>query len=112
MSWLLISIAAYFIAALNSVTDKYLLNRSIPDPIVYAFYVGLFSVFTVILTPFGFDWPGATHLLSALFAGAVFLGALIAFFTALKADEASRIVAFVGGLTPIFILVFSSIVFG
>jgi len=112
ISWVYIAIAAYFLTALNSVVDKYLLGRSIPHPVVYAFYVGLFSIFTVILTPFGFEWPGWVQFGSALFVGVVFLLALISFFTALRADEASRIVSIVGGVTPIFILILSEIIFG
>ncbi len=112
MIWVYIAITAYFLTALNSVIDKYLLGRSIPQPVVYAFYVGLFSIFTVILTPFGFDWPGWTQFGSAIFVGVVFLLALISFFTALRADEASRIVSIVGGITPVFILILSAIVFG
>lgn len=112
MSWLFIAIGAYFLTAVNSVVDKYLLHRTDPHPVAYAFYVGIFSIFTLVLTPFGFEWPGVSQALIALSVGAVFLCALIAFFTALKADEASRIVALVGGFTPIFILIFSDLLLG
>jgi len=111
-TWLFVAIVAYFIAALNSVIDKYLLNKSIPQPLVYAFYVGLFSIFTVIITPFGFGWPGLFQFFAAISVGIVFLFALISFFTALKKDEASRVVSLVGALTPGFILLFSMILFG
>lgn len=112
ISWVYIAIIAYFLTALNSVVDKYLLGRSIPHPIVYAFYVGVFSIFTIILTPFGFVWPGWVQFGAALFVGIVFLLALISFFAALKADEASRMVSIVGGITPIFILILSTVIFG
>ena len=112
ISWVYIAIVAYFLTALNSVVDKYLLGRSIPHPVVYAFYVGVFSIFTIILTPFGFMWPGWVQFGAALFVGIVFLLALISFFAALKADEASRMVSIVGGVTPIFILILSAVVFG
>jgi len=112
ISWIYIAVIAYFLTALNSVVDKYLLGRSIPHPVVYAFYVGIFSIFSVVLTPFGFDWPGWAQFLAAMYVGIVFLFALISFFTALKADEASRIVSIVGGITPIFIFILSYIVFG
>ncbi|MEK7134539.1 MAG: hypothetical protein AAB819_02335 [Patescibacteria group bacterium] len=112
MNWVLISVIAYFLSGANSVIDKYLLHRSIPQPLVYAFYVGVFSIFSVIIAPFGLAWPGFEHFLYAIGVGIVFLCALIAFFIALKADEASRIVALVGGATPGFILVLSIFVFG
>lgn len=112
MNWVLISVIAYFLSGANSVIDKYLLHRSIPHPLVYAFYVGIFSIFSVIIAPFGLVWPGVEHFLYAIGVGVIFLGALVAFFIALKADEASRIVALVGGATPGFILVLSIFVFG
>ena len=112
ISWISIAIAAYFLTALNSVVDKYLLGRSIPHPVVYAFYVGVFSIFTIILTPFGFEWPGWTQFGAALFVGIIFLLALISFFTALKTGETSRTVSVVGAMTPIFILILSAIISG
>jgi len=111
MNWVLISVIAYFLSGANSVIDKYLLHRSIPHPLVYAFYVGIFSIFSVIIAPFGFAWPGFEQFLWAIGVGVIFLCALIAFFIALKADEASRIVSLVGGATPGFILVLSIFVF-
>ncbi len=110
-SWIIITIVAYFLTAVNSVIDKYLLNRSIPEPVTYAFYVGVFSIFTLVLTPFGFHWPGVWQFIAAILTGLIFLLALISLYTALKADEASRIFAFVGGLSPVLIVVFSAILF-
>ncbi|MBI3671194.1 EamA family transporter [Candidatus Azambacteria bacterium] len=112
MSWFFISIISYFITAINSIVDKFLLGKSIPNPILYSFYVGIFSIFTIILIPFGMEWPGMWQFLIALSVGALYLAALIAFFTALIADEASRIVSLVGAITPVFILIFSDIFFG
>ncbi len=110
-SWIAVTIIAYFLTAVNSVIDKYLLNRSIPEPVTYAFYVGVFSIFTLALTPFGFHWPGGWQFVAAILTGMIFLFALIALYTALKADEASRIFAFVGGLSPVLIVIFSAVLF-
>lgn len=110
--WIIVALFAYFLAALNSVIDKYLLKRSIPNPIVYSFYVGIFSAFSIILTPFGLEWPGLEQFVMALAVGVVFLVALVAFFTALKKDEASRTVSIVGGFTPVFILILSGLLLG
>lgn len=111
MTWIIVTAIAYFLTAVNSVLDKYLLNRSIPEPVTYAFYVGIFSIFTLALTPFGFHWPGLWQFIAAILTGAIFLLALIALYSALKADEASRIFAFVGGLSPVLIVVFSAVLF-
>lgn len=111
MTWIIVTAVAYFLTAVNSVLDKYLLNRSIPEPVTYAFYVGIFSIFTLVLTPFGFHWPGLWQFIAAILTGTIFLLALIALYTALKADEASRVFAFVGGLSPVLIIIFSAILF-
>jgi drug/metabolite transporter (DMT)-like permease len=110
MSWLFITISAYFLTAVNSITDKFLLRKSIPNPLAYSFYVGIFSAFVLILIPFfGLKWPGFFHFFAALSVGVVYLFALIAFFYALKKDEASRVVPLVGAVTPFFILIISHI---
>ncbi len=111
MSWIIVTVTAYFLTAINSVIDKYLLNKSIPEPVTYAFYVGIFSIFTLVLTPFGFHWPGIWQFIASILTGTIFLLALIALYTALKADEASRVFAFVGGLSPVLIIIFSAILF-
>ena len=77
MTWIIVTAIAYFLTAVNSVLDKYLLNRSIPEPVTYAFYVGIFSIFTLVLTPFGFHWPGLWQFIAAILTGAIFLLALI-----------------------------------
>jgi len=113
MSWLTIAIGAYFLTAVNSIIDKFLLRRSIPSPLAYSFYVGLFSAFVIILIPFfGLEWPGLYQFSVALTVGAIYLFALIAFFYALKKDEASRVVPLVGAMTPVFILIMSHLFFG
>ena len=110
MSWLFITIGAYFLAAVNSIIDKFLLRKSIPNPLAYSFYVGIFSAFVLILIPFfGLEWPGFYNFFIALSVGVVYLFALIAFFYALKKDEASRVVPLVGAITPVFILIISHI---
>ena len=103
MSWLVITISAYFILAGAFLVDKYLLTSSIPNPKIYAFYVGLLGVASLLLVPvFGLYIPEPFQLISALLAGAVFIYALSWFYKTLKIFEASRAVPAVGGLTPIF----------
>ncbi len=103
MNWLVITISAYFILAVVFLVDKYLLTSSIPNPKIYAFYVGLLGVASLLLVPFfGLYVPETFQLISALLAGAVFIYALSWFYKTLKLFEASRAVPAVGGLTPIF----------
>lgn len=105
MSWILISIVAYFCNAISALTDKFLLNTYISHPSVYAFYVSLFSIFALIFTPFGFSFPGFLVLGISLVAGILFTSALLLFFSALQKGEASRVVPLIGGISPIFVFI-------
>jgi len=112
MSWAFVAIVAYFINAVNSVIDKLLLDKNIPNPIAYTFYVGLFSIFVLVFAPFSLVWPGFGQLMLSFLVGAVFLFALLAFFIALSKDEVSRIAPIVGAFTPIFVFILSFLFLG
>lgn len=105
--WLIVVIIAHFFNAVAFIIDKYLLTKSIPNPVAYSFYIGLLGLLGFILAPFGLVWPGFWQFLLALASGATFILALFFFFLALKENEASRVVPFIGGLQPIFIFVLS-----
>lgn len=112
MNWLLIVIIAHFFSAGIFVIDKYLLKRGFPNPLSYAFWTGLFSVFVLILAPFGFSIPEASQIVIALAAGIIWLLAIIIFYTALAKGETSRVVPTIGGLIPLFTLGLSFIFLG
>ncbi len=105
MLWLPIIISAYFLLAVCSLIDKYLLSGPMPHPRVYAFYVGLTSIFVVALIPFvGFFVPETRVLLLSLFTGMVFVLALYWLYFSLHLFDASRVVPVIGGLSPFFVL--------
>ena len=101
MDWILVAVAAYFLNAVTPLIDKFLLGDHIPNPTVYAFYVGLLSIVAVIMAPFGLIWPGTAQFLFSLVSGALFLFGLYVFFIALKRQEASRVVPVVGAFTAV-----------
>ncbi|PIP29612.1 hypothetical protein COX27_00485 [Candidatus Kuenenbacteria bacterium CG23_combo_of_CG06-09_8_20_14_all_36_9] len=109
MSWLLITLLAYFLNAVAMVTDKALLKKNkIEHPFVYVFYIAaLGCLLMLFLIPFGLKIPDGLTILVSLFAGATFVWALLLMFSALKKDEASRVNPMVGGLTPIFVFLFA-----
>ncbi len=110
MNWLGFALIGYFLNSVVSLTDKFFLTqRATTNPVVYTFYVGILSIFALILAPFGLKWFGLNQFLTALLAGALFLTALFYLFRALDVNEASRVFPIVGGLTPILILVLSFI---
>lgn len=112
MLWLIVAIISYLIFAIVSLVDKYLLSKAIPEPGVYAFYIGILSLLILFLVPFfGFYTPAPLQIMVSLLSGASFILAVFWFFRGVKNYETSRIVTATGGLVPIFtfflILVFS-----
>jgi len=107
MTWILSAVLAYFLLALVALVDKHLVSGPIPGPKVYSFYVGLLGVFSLILVPFGFSVSEPLSVIYlSVFAGAVFVFALFALFSALERFEVSRVVPAIGAASPLFILLF------
>lgn len=103
MLWLIIAIVAYFLLAVVFLLDKYLLTSAIPNPRIYAFYVGILGIGVLILLPFtNFYFLTISDIFVAFISGATFVIGILWFFRGLKEFEASRIVPAVGGLLPIF----------
>ncbi len=108
--WLLIAIFAFFIFAINSLVDKLLLKRPIPEPIAYAFFVGFLSIGALILIPFGFTLNTPANIIGAAIAsGALFFLYLLIFFKILFKGEASRVIPASGALIGIFTFILSRV---
>lgn len=108
MSWLLFAIVGYFLYAVVTVTSKFLLRQpATTKPLVFTFWVGILSIFTFALAPFGLSWPGWGWFGFDLLVGILFFAALLFFYKALDINEASRVASAIGGLLPIFVLLFS-----
>ena len=114
MSWLSLTLFAYFLNAIAMVVDKTLLKRAIKNPFVYTFYIAaLGAVFIILAIPLAFVfslelvWPGMTQFWISLLAGGTFSIGLFLLFVALKREDTSRLTPMVGGLTPIFVLIFA-----
>ena len=108
MFWLAIIILAYFLFAVVSLVDRYLLIGP-PSSKIYTFYVGILGILSLALAPFvGFFVPDFYKLIFCLTVGAVYILALFALYFGLERFEASRIVPAVGGFLPIltFLLVY------
>ncbi len=107
MNWLLIAITAHFIFALVFVIDKYLFSRTHLRPAAYAFYVGLLGGLAILLFPFGFSLLPLKQILISFFAGAFFVFAIFYFYKSVQLGEVSRITPIIGGLVPLFTLLFT-----
>lgn len=103
MTWLLITILAYFLLAVVFLVDKHLLVSAIPNPKVYAFLTGIAGVFLLALIPFvNFYIPDNYQLILSFFAGGSFVFALYYFFKALQIFNVSQVVPAIGALSPLF----------
>jgi drug/metabolite transporter (DMT)-like permease len=110
--WLLATIGSYFINGGVYVADKFLLSKKIHSSITYAFYVGIWSVFNLVLLIFDPYVPSAKWLLIELSAGGLFLFTMVFWYKALHQSEATRVVPIVGALVPLFSLVLSFFLLG
>ena len=110
--WLIAAIGSYFINAGVYVADKFLLSKRIHSSIVYAFYVGIWSIFNFVILIFDPFVPTMKWLMIDLSAGALFLFTMVFWYKALHQSEATRVVPIVGSLVPIFSLLLSTVFLG
>ena len=111
MTWLTFALAGYFFNAVTALFDKFLLAGRIKEPVVYAFFVSVLSLFAVVIVPFGYrpiPWQTAVVF---LISGMLFLYGLVAFYNAVKRSEISRVAPLVG-ITISVIAGVASLAFG
>jgi drug/metabolite transporter (DMT)-like permease len=104
MTWVFITILAYFLLAATSIIDKFLLSGPRLKPQTYAFYIAVLSVLVFLLIPFGVEVPNAVIITIASLSGALWIFALLSLFEALRRSEVSRVIPAIGGMLPLFTL--------
>lgn len=107
MSHLPFTLLAYFLNSISVTTNKILLNKAIPDPFVYIFYVSIFSLILIPALPFTHTPKTdvfALASISTLFwtSGAYFM------FKALKIGVVSRVIPVIGTLIPLILFIDAS----
>ncbi|MFH0852605.1 MAG: DMT family transporter [bacterium] len=108
MTWFILAILSCFLYAIVTVLNKFLLRqRATTRPLVFTFWLGVLSIFSFVLAPFGLAWPGWPAFLFDILVGLIYFASILYFYEALDINEASRASSFVGGLTPIFVLLLS-----
>ena len=107
MSWIVITIIAYLLLAAVNIGDKFLLDNGLDSPKFYAFLISLLSGLVIVIAPWFLKDPGAYWIFVNLLTGALFPWALYFMFAALKRGDASKITVLIGGIIPIFTLLFS-----
>jgi len=106
--WLLIAISGYFLFSITNVVDKLVLTK-IKKPRVYATAVAVFGLLGLIFIFFGFKMPNNWIIFVSIIAGMIYIFALVPFYKGIQMGQTSRVVSFVGGLMPIFVLILGAI---
>lgn len=112
VSFLPIAIVAYVFNAGALLVDKVLLRTTLPNPVVYTFYVNLLQLLVLFLIPFGFNPTLDTPTYFAIASGMVGILAFYTYFSSLKANEASVVGPVVGTFNPLFALLLGGFFLG
>lgn len=107
MSWFLVAVVAYLMLAIVNLLDKFLVANVLKNSKAYAFIACILGSLVFIVAPWFLSWPGWQIFFLNLLNGAIFALALWFLYEALLRGEAARILVFVGGMTPVFSLIFS-----
>lgn len=108
--YLLFAITGYFLLAIVSILDKFILTKSVNKPVVYTFYSTIFLFGVFLLYPFGVNLLIGIDWLLALVSGITFGLGLWFFYIAVKKGEATHITPFNGAVITI-VTFFLSLVF-
>ena len=112
MIWLLIAIISQIILGTAAVFDKLLLQRRVPDPVVYTFWIGLLGTFSALLLPFGFFHIPAQFIFLDLISGIIFLCSLLILYLALAQADAASTLTLAAAFTPLWTLPFAALLIG
>lgn len=107
MNHLPFTLLAYFFNALSVLISKFLLSKTIPDPLIYIFYISLFSLVAILALPFTKIPSLEVFILASLSTILWTLGAYF-MFKALKLGDVSRVIPIIGTLIPLILLFFAS----
>lgn len=111
MSWVAVAVSAYLLLAVANLLDKFLVDNVLKSSKAYAFVACVLGLLIFVIAPWFLKWPGFPLLFFDLLTGAIFALALWSLYEALKKGEAARILVVVGGLTPVFSIIFSTLFF-
>ncbi|MDX1535421.1 MAG: hypothetical protein R3346_01535 [Candidatus Spechtbacterales bacterium] len=135
MLWLYVTLISYFLFALSSITDRYLLAGPLQKPRAFAFYTGIVGGFATLLifvdfvipstgfvipftdfivppAPVGFFAPAPGIIFVSFVSGAAKIMGLYLLYRAIFHGNVSTAVPMVGALTPLSTLFFAYILAG
>lgn len=113
MDWLVLSLTAAVLWGGVSVVDKVILEKYIPNPLLYAFFMGAYGLISALVVSWIVPiqiWPIGATLLACL-SGALYLLYILLYFAALGRNDTAIVVA-LGQITPIFATLWDYLILG
>jgi drug/metabolite transporter (DMT)-like permease len=104
MSYLPFALLAYFFNGIAVLVDKFLLTTKIKDPLVYIFYISLFSFGILLLLPLT-HVPSLFVFVLASVSTIIWTSGLYFMYKALQVGLVSRVIPIIGVLIPTFLVV-------
>lgn len=100
---LIITIIGYLLNSIAISADKFLITKSIPNPLTYVFYVNALSLIALSLLPFS-TIPSVNAFTFASFSTIFWSIGAYLMFKALKNGNITRVIPSIGTITPLFLL--------
>lgn len=111
--WLIIAVIGYFVSALTTVLDKFILEKKITQPLIFVFYASAVVLPIFLLVPFGVTpLSGIMDWLAAALSGVAFALGLWTMYLSFRKSEVSHAGPLIGGVVAIFVLCLSSFFLG
>ncbi len=107
MNWIAAALSAYLLLAVANLFDKFLVDNVLKNSKAYAFSACMLGALMLLASPWFLEWPGWPLFIFNIVNGSIFAIALWTLYEALRRGEAARVLVFIGGLTPVFSLLFS-----
>lgn len=109
MSYLPFTILAYLLNSIAVTIDKFLLVKSIPNPLTYIFYISAFSLLILLVLPYTLTPKPYTLFLASISTLSWTIGAYL-MFAAIRVGQVTRIISVIGTLTALILLFHASFI--
>jgi len=99
----LVALVGYFLLAGAQILDKFILEKSVPRPLLLTFYSTIFLLPLIWVAPF-LPIPNSAGFLVAIISAFAFSAALYAMYRGFFISEVSHMGPFIGAIIPVFVL--------
>lgn len=107
MNYIFIALVSYFLNSIAITVDKFLISKTIPDPLIYVFYFCLVGFFVSFGIPFT-HFPGTEIFFLGSISTVVWTLGAYFMFVALKTGQVQRVIPIIGTITPLTLLILAS----